>query len=110
MSDDQSKQTTIVISHPSHHTVEFPNTNFAPVSIDIHQPLAVRLTLQNSPILFGCRTGICGTCLVIAMGNMLPPDAAEQEVLEILAPDCPTARLACQIKPLGNLALTRLTP
>jgi ferredoxin len=101
---------TTTMSNISHYTVDFPNTDCALVNIDIHQPLSVSLTLQNSPILFGCRTGICGTCLVIATGDMVPPDAAEQEVLEIFAPNCPTARLACQIKPLGSLSLTRLTP
>ncbi|MEM9905564.1 MAG: 2Fe-2S iron-sulfur cluster-binding protein [Cyanobacteria bacterium P01_D01_bin.44] len=94
----------------SHNIVHFPNTPYASVAVDSQHPLSVSLTLQNSPILFGCRTGICGTCLVSATGDMVPPDSEEQEVLDILAPDCPTARLACQIQPTGNLSLTQRIP
>jgi len=99
-----------MVSNPPPNRIHFPNTDYAPVDIDIQQPLSVSLTLQNSPILFGCRTGICGTCLVSATGDMVPPDPAEREVLEILAPLCPTARLACQIEPTGSLSLARLVP
>ena len=90
--------------------IDFPHTDYAPTSFSIDTPLSVGLTLQNSPILFGCRTGICGTCLVSATGNMQSVDAEEKEVLEILAPNCSTARLACQIVPTGDLSLTPLTP
>ena len=92
------------------NTIQFPNTDYRPVSVDTSDPLSIALTLQNSPILFGCRTGICGTCLVLATGNMLAPNADEQEVLSILAPNYPTARLACQITPTGDLSLTPLNP
>ena len=73
----------------------FPQSNYSPLTIPTHEPLALYLTPQNSPILFGCRTGICGTCLVIVDGETSPPDADEQEVLKMLAPDQPQARLAC---------------
>lgn len=92
----------------THYTVQFPDSDYAPATVNADQLLSVSLTLENSPILFGCRTGICGTCLVSATGEMLPPDADEQEVLSILAPDCATARLACQLRPMGNLSLTPL--
>ncbi|MEM9152445.1 MAG: 2Fe-2S iron-sulfur cluster-binding protein [Cyanobacteria bacterium P01_F01_bin.3] len=91
-------------------TIEFPNTDYPSVLLDDGSPVSIALNLQNSPILFGCRTGICGTCLVTATGNMLPPTEDEQEVLSILAPNHPSARLACQLKPTGNLALTPLNP
>ena len=55
------------------------------------------LTVQNSPVLFGCRTGLCGTCLVEIIGDITPPTEDEKEVLQILAPDNPNARLACQV-------------
>jgi len=90
--------------------INFPNTDFLSVAVGSGKFLALALTLQNSPILFGCRTGICGTCLVLATGNMLPPNEDEQEVLSILAPGCPTARLACQLTPTGDLSLTPLKP
>ena len=88
------------------YTIQFPNTDYLPVSVEESTPLSVALNLQNSPILFGCRTGICGTCLASATGCILPPTADEQEVLAILAPDCSTARLTCQITPTGDLSVT----
>ncbi len=77
--------------------ISFPNTDHTPVSLNPHAPLADKLTVQNSPILFGCRTGICGTCLVVITGDVAPPGPDEQELLDVLAPDCPQARLACQL-------------
>ncbi|MEL6491943.1 MAG: 2Fe-2S iron-sulfur cluster-binding protein [Cyanobacteria bacterium J06621_3] len=96
------------MTHTINYTITFPRTNHSPVTIDQSTALSTHLTLQNSPILFGCRTGICGTCLVSATGKMAPPNEEEQEVLEMLAPTCSTARLACQIKPHGDLAITPL--
>lgn len=93
-----------------HPTVHFPNSTYLPVAIDSDRPLSIALTLQNSPILFGCRTGICGTCLVSAAGNLSAPTPEEQEVLDILAPKAPTARLACQIQLTGDCSLTPLKP
>ncbi|MBE9063699.1 2Fe-2S iron-sulfur cluster-binding protein [cf. Phormidesmis sp. LEGE 11477] len=95
-------------SNLTHSTIHFPNTDYSALTLKREKPLFNHLTLQNSPILFGCRTGICGTCLVSACGDLLPPNAEEQEVLEILAPDLPDARLACQIKATGDVSLTSL--
>lgn len=92
------------------HTISFPNSPHPPIFVLHNQPLSTALTLQNAPILFGCRTGICGTCLVSATGNLIPPTPEEQEVLDILAPNHPTARLACQIQPASNVSLTPLKP
>jgi ferredoxin len=89
--------------------VHFPNTNYAPLTLEPHQPLAEQLTVQNSPVLFGCRTGICGTCLVTAIGDLAPPSAAEQEILDMLAPGNSQARLACQIDVMGECAIAPLT-
>lgn len=89
------------------HIVHFPDSQYPAVTIN-NQPLSIALTLQNSPILFGCRTGICGTCLVSATGELLPPTSEEKEVLSILAPQNPAARLACQIHATGDLSLSPL--
>jgi len=62
--------------------------------------LSESLDMTNSPVLFGCRTGICGTCLVEVIESsapLPPPGEEEKELLEILAPDNPKARLACQL-------------
>lgn len=87
------------------HTISFPNSDHASLTLEVHTPLADKLTVQNSPILFGCRTGICGTCLVTVTGDVAPPGPDEQELLDILAPDCPNARLACQLDVTHDLEI-----
>ncbi|MGK7940322.1 MAG: 2Fe-2S iron-sulfur cluster-binding protein [Crocosphaera sp.] len=78
-------------------TIYFADPKFSPITIKPHEPLAHHLTAENSPVLFGCRTGLCGTCLVEIIGEIPPPTKEEAEVLQILAPDNPRSRLACQI-------------
>lgn len=92
------------------HTISFPGLDVAAIAVPSGQTLSTHLTAQNSPILFGCRTGICGTCLVSLGGLCPPPDAAEQELLDLLAPGNPTARLACQVQITADVALERLSP
>lgn len=86
-------------------TIRFPNTPYPAITLAVHTPLAQQLTLQNSPILFGCRTGICGTCLVHISGALPPPGLDEQELLAALAPGNPQARLACQIDLVADIAI-----
>ena len=83
----------------------FPNTNFPPIKLKPHEPLSEYLTVENSPVLFGCRTGLCGTCLVEVIGDIPPPTEEEKELLEILAPDNPSARLACQVNLTQDIVL-----
>lgn len=85
--------------------ISFPNTNYKPITLSERTPLAEVLTIQNSPVLFGCRTGICGTCLVTVTGNVPPAEPDEQELLDLLAPDCSSARLACQLDITHDLKL-----
>jgi ferredoxin len=83
------------------HRVEFPASAFAPLELPDLASLPLYLTVQNSPVLFGCRSGLCGTCLIeaeaIGPAQLEPPDAAETEALEIYAPGNARARLACQL-------------
>ena len=85
----------------SAHRIEFPGTAFAPVELPDLASLPLHLTVLDSPVLFGCRSGLCGTCLIeveaIAGDALEPPDAAERDALEIYAPGNPRARLACQL-------------
>ncbi len=85
------------------HTIQFPQTDYESINLENNQNLSEYLTVENSPILFGCRTGICGTCLVVIEGDIPPPSAEEKELLEILAPKNPKARLACQIQLTNNI-------
>ena len=81
--------------------VQFSEKNYAPVRLRAGSILSEYLTIENSPLLFGCRTGICGTCLSIIEaqkgGELAAASEDEQDLLDIIAPDNPKARLACQI-------------
>ncbi|BAZ14942.1 ferredoxin [Calothrix sp. NIES-4071] len=68
--------------------------------------LSEHLTVKNSPVLFGCRTGICGTCLVSIKGDIPPPNEEEKEILEIFAPGNHQARLACQIQLTNDIEIS----
>lgn len=81
--------------------VRFDHAAFAPLHLPRDGRLLDHLTMENSPVLFGCRAGMCGTCLVrveeIGDERLDPPAAAEVELLQIIAPGEPRARLACQV-------------
>ena len=69
--------------------------------------LSESMDVTNSPILFGCRTGICATCLVKVIkgqGNLPPVSEDEAEVLELETDDA-DCRLACQLQLLGEVTL-----
>ncbi|OUL26344.1 ferredoxin [Nostoc sp. RF31YmG] len=88
--------------------ISFPGTDYPPINLQPHQNLSEHLTIQNSPVLFGCRTGICGTCLVEVIGDIPLPQLDEQEMLETLAPKYPNARLACQLDLTANVEIYKL--
>ncbi|BAY21222.1 ferredoxin [Calothrix sp. NIES-2100] len=88
--------------------ISFPGTDYPPLTLQRHQNLSEHLTIQNSPVLFGCRTGICGTCLVEVNGEIPPPQPDEQEMLETLGAHNPHARLACQVSITDNVEIRRL--
>jgi ferredoxin len=89
--------------------VSFPETEYPPLALAVHQNLSEHLTIQNSPVLFGCRTGICGTCLVEVEGDSPPPMPDEQEMLDTLAPQQAKVRLACQLVLTADLEIRRLS-
>jgi ferredoxin len=93
---------------PDFCKIFFPGTDYPFLNLQPHQNLSEHLTIQNSPVLFGCRTGICGTCLVEVIGEIPPPQADEQEMLDTLAPNNPNARLACQLDLTTNVQICRL--
>lgn len=85
------------MSGAKEHQVDFQDAGFPALQLKPGANLSEHLDVGNSPLLFGCRTGICGTCLVRVTGDVAPPDDEEKELLEVLAPDDENARLACQI-------------
>ena len=62
---------------------------------------------HDAPHDFGCTVGSCGTCvLVIESGaeNVDPIEGEEQETVEMCT-DVPGARLGCQLKVRGDIAI-----
>lgn len=88
-----------------HCTISFPHSTWPPLTLPLNAELSRHLTAANSPILFGCRTGLCGTCLVRVQGDLPPPGLEEAELLAILAPGDGQARLACQLQAVTDLAI-----
>ena len=88
--------------------VQFIEGKYLPIELENNQNLAEHLTVENSPILFGCRTGICGTCIVAVEGDIPPPSSEEKELLEVLAPENLKARLACQIQLTNDIKITTI--
>jgi ferredoxin len=87
------------------HRIEF--SNGAAIEVNEGEKLSESLDVTNSPILFGCRTGICATCLVEViegMENLPPISEDEEEVLEIYA-DQENCRLSCQLHLTGPAKL-----
>lgn len=85
--------------------VHFAGTEYEPLTLEKHSNLSEYLTVQNSPVLFGCRTGICGTCLVVVKGDIPPPSEAEKEILDTLAPGNNQVRLACQLNLTSDIQI-----
>lgn len=95
------------------YKVEFPGTDYPSVVIEANEKLPDVLNDENSPIPFGCRNGICATCLVDiveADGKLAEPLEEEQLTLEICAPDNPKARLACQLNITANIKIKKIDP
>ena len=83
------------------YQIDFIDSDKPQVTLNDGDCLSEKLTIQNSPILFGCRIGICGTCAieVIHTDSPLPEKTHdENEFLNAMAPDRKEVRLACQIR------------
>lgn len=92
-------------------SIEFANRGYPPLLLDEGAVLSERLNVLNSPLLFGCRMGICGTCVIrleVVRGTLPPPSAAERELLDLIAPGDARARLACQIAATADLRIERI--
>src|ERR1044072_7574443 len=96
-------------SESEEYVISFLPATHRPIRLKRGAILSEHLTIENSPVLFGCRTGICGTCLseiLAPEGGKLPePSEDESELLEIIAPDNRQARLACQLAICADLTI-----
>jgi ferredoxin len=93
-----------------HVTVSFSDPRYPAVCLPRGAALSEHLTVQNSPVLFGCRTGVCGTCASILSGDVPPPADEEREVLEVIDHPHPRARLLCQVELTADVEIGRITP
>jgi ferredoxin len=60
---------------------------------------------HDTSILFGCRDGACGACMIKVIegaDNLSPMKDDEKDFLETMAAE-PDERLACQCKVLGDV-------
>lgn len=93
-------------------TIWFAGTERAPVTLTRGSSLAECLNAVNSPLLFGCRTGLCGTCAVrveVVAGEIPAPSDDEAQVLSLVAPEREGTRLACQLTACADLRLRRMS-
>ena len=90
--------------------ISFPESKWPAVLVPAGENLSESLDANNSPLLFGCRTGICGTCVVeVEEDNDLPPVSQEEaQILSVYAPNGKNVRLACQLAPTEKLSLKRM--
>lgn len=92
--------------------VEFPGTRFEALELPHLARLPLHLTVENSPVLFGCRSGLCGSCLVeveaVGPQALEPPEDLEAETLGLYAPGNPKARLACQLVLSTNVRIVKI--
>jgi ferredoxin len=91
------------------HTVSFINGQ--KIQVGHGENLSSSADITTCPVLFGCRTGICGTCLVLVSKgeeHLSPASDDEKEFLDIVASGQANARLACQLNVEGDLELEYL--
>lgn len=88
--------------------ISFPSTAFVEVCLPAHSPLSQHLDPSNSPVLFGCRAGLCGTCICrvsVVRGELADPKEEEVEALEVYADGVPGMRLACQLDLTADITI-----
>lgn len=92
--------------------IEFEGSNKLPLELKEGDNLAEKLNILNSPILFGCRIGICGTCAIeiveVDGSDLHARTHDEKGFLEAIAPGQDNVRLACQIHINTNLKVKKI--
>ncbi len=88
-------------------TISFEDTGLV-VTSSAGRPFMEICDEFNTPVLMGCRSASCGTCLVriTAGGDHLSPiTESEAILLDVLADGDPQARLACQCSVHGPISV-----
>ena len=99
------------LSTMKHYTIHFPEINKPDLILPQGARLSEHLDAVNSPMLFGCRSGICGTCLceiTETQSQLSPPNDEELEALMLYAPGNVKARLACQVVLEADIVLKKI--
>lgn len=91
------------------YVIKFDSLGHKPISAGCGTNLSEFLTPCNSPVLFGCRAGICGTCLIevetLNGGVLEPASDEEKSVIDMFCSLNNKARLACQIRLNADLLI-----
>ncbi|MDD9951693.1 MAG: 2Fe-2S iron-sulfur cluster-binding protein [Zetaproteobacteria bacterium] len=77
------------------------------IDVESNYPLINLSEEHDTSILFGCRDGACGACMVRVLEgseNLSQMEEDEQDFLETMAAE-PNERLACQCKISGDVVL-----
>jgi len=85
----------------------YSNEGVVSASVQIGTTLLELCDQQQTAIIFGCRKGKCGACMirVIEGGeNLSEQGHRERDVLDVLAPAA-DRRLACQCTVLGDVTI-----
>ena len=77
------------------------------IDVDENYPLIDMCEDHETSILFGCRDGACGACMIRVkegMDHLSPMEDDERDFLETMAAD-DDERLACQCRVLGDVVV-----
>ena len=89
-------------------TISFACEGYEALEAELDTWLNLVLDQPGSPVTFGCRSGLCGTCAVEVVKTSKPldaPDEGEQETLDVVWPDRDNLRLACVLQARADMTL-----
>ncbi len=82
-------------------------TDSKTIEVPLNYPLIDMCEDHDTSILFGCRDGACGACMIRVVDgkdNLSPMKDDEKDFLETMAAE-PNERLACQCIVLGDVKI-----
>ena len=89
-------------------TITFDCEGYEPIEAEVGTWLNLVLDQPGSPVTFGCRSGLCGTCaveVITSSSPLEPPDTGEQETLDVVWPDRKNLRLGCVMRAQGDMTI-----